>query len=727
MTRPLTFCAALCAALLFTPLVRAQTDLYVGSNSSGVTTNFTSGTNAYENTFVGYDSGANSNTLNVLNPGTLLTNSGTLVVGRNGAGNSLTISNGGTVWSLDGRIGSSGGGSNNSALVTGTNSRWTMNGSLLVGQNGVGNSLVISNGGTVASGGSRIGFASISSNNSVLVVGAGSLWTNSSSIDVGERSAGNSLTVAGGGTVAASGLTIAASNGSSGTLNIGRFGTNDTGGTINAPTIAFGAGTGAINFNQSDAVTITSSISGAGTLNQLGAGTTTLSGTNTYSGMTTISDGVLQVGDGGNSGSLGSSAVVNNASLIFNRSGSLAVGGVISGAGSVRQIGAGTTTLSGTNTYSGDTTISGGTLQTADASALGTSTVQLDAGSLAPVGTLNIGSLAWNGGSIAATLGTNTSFVGIGTNFTLGAGGGSFAFTGDGSIAINTDYALLGWTNWGAITGTNFRGNALLGLDPIFTINGTNLLVNFEGATSGSILQNSSDVYTPVYANFQVSNNVTTGTLSESNTVAALTFADGSTLTVYNTLNVTNGNLTVSNGLATVTNGTLATPGDLNKLGAGTLALLGAAQIGSNAVIDAGALLVEGNVNAISDLYIGQTNSNIAMVISNGGTVANVGGYIGLGSNAANSEVVVIGAGSLWTNSGALTVGSSGVGNSLAHFQRRHGAKYHGNDRKCHHCLEQLGAGVRERFALDECRRPHCGQQRQQQQTRHFQRRHSGQ
>ena len=29
-----------------------------------------------------------------------------------------------------------------------------------------------------------------------------------------------------------------------------------------------------------------------------------------------------------------------------------------------------------------------------------------------------------------------------------------------------------------------------------------------------------------------------------------------------------------------MTNGTLATPGDFNKLGAGTLALLGAAQVG---------------------------------------------------------------------------------------------------------------------------------------------------
>ena len=70
--------AALCVAVLFTPVAHAQENLYVGSNSSGVTTDFTSGTNAYANTYVGYDPGADSNTLNVLNTNTVLTNSGSL-------------------------------------------------------------------------------------------------------------------------------------------------------------------------------------------------------------------------------------------------------------------------------------------------------------------------------------------------------------------------------------------------------------------------------------------------------------------------------------------------------------------------------------------------------------------------------------------------------------------------------------------------------------------------
>ena len=131
-------------------------------------------------------------------------------------------------------------------------------------------------------------------------------------------------------------------------------------------------------------------------------------------------------------------------------------------------------------------------------------------------------------------------------------------------------------------------------------------------------------------------------------------------MTVYNTLNVTNGNFTVNSGLATVTNGTLATPGDFNKLGAGTLALLGAAQVGSNAVIDAGALLVESTVNAAGDLYVGQTNSGIAMVISNGGLVTvGTNAYLGMSNSASNNLLLVTGTNGAKTASSLPIIGRS--------------------------------------------------------------------
>jgi T5SS/PEP-CTERM-associated repeat protein len=444
MKKTTRLAVTLCATALFTPLSHAQ-NLYVGSNSSGVTTNFTSGTNAYGNTIVGVNAGDSNNTLNVYNAGTLLTNSDSLTVGGSGSGNSLVISNGGTVaadnllnlgqsagsdsnsivvtgtgsslavgnafiGTADG-VGNTGNtlevsaggsltsvnvtlrGSSNSVLVTGSNSTWTNSGQFSVGEGvqsySTGNSLVISNGGKVVSGSmaysddfkigidpgdnqnsvtitgagsmlsnggdltvgyygssnslvisdggtvaNRDGFIGrlssgvnfAATHNTALVTGAGSLWTNSGTLTVGgsplSGATGGTLTVASGGTVAAvGGITIAAQAGDIGTLNIGRFGTNDAAGTIIAPTIAFGAGTGVINFNQSNSTTVSAAISGNGTVNQLGSGTTTLSASNTYTGATTVSAGKLVV-----DGSISLSTVTVQGGTL---SGSGTVGGLI--------------------------------------------------------------------------------------------------------------------------------------------------------------------------------------------------------------------------------------------------------------------------------------------------------------------------------------------------------------------------------------------------------------
>ena len=166
--------AALCVAVLFTPVAHAQ-NLYVGSNSSGVTTDFTSGTNAYANTFVGYEPGADSNTLNVLNTNTVLTNSGNLTVGGSGSGNSLVISNEGQVANNGVTIiGNSNTSSHNSVLVTGSNSLLSNGNWLVLGWDGSGNSLTMSNGGQTIATGVYVADNSGGSN-TILVTGTGSL------------------------------------------------------------------------------------------------------------------------------------------------------------------------------------------------------------------------------------------------------------------------------------------------------------------------------------------------------------------------------------------------------------------------------------------------------------------------------------------------------------------------------------------------------------------------
>src|SRR5271165_1574649 len=103
---------------------------------------------------------------------------------------------------------------------------------------------------------------------------------------------------------------------------------------------------------------------GTGTLalTKSGTGTFILTGANLYAGGTTISAGVLQLGNGTATGSV-LGGIIDNGVLQFNRSDAgLILSGAISGTGSVLQAGSGTVTLSGTNVYSGVTTVNAGTL-----------------------------------------------------------------------------------------------------------------------------------------------------------------------------------------------------------------------------------------------------------------------------------------------------------------------------------------------------------------------------
>src|SRR5690606_26288898 len=94
---------------------------------------------------------------------------------------------------------------------------------------------------------------------------------------------------------------------------------------------------------------------------QLGSGTTILTADNAYTGGTTITNGALQLGNGGTSGFV-TGDVANNGSLIFDRSDSVGFDGLISGTGAVTQNGSGIVTLTADNSRSAATTRSAGTL-----------------------------------------------------------------------------------------------------------------------------------------------------------------------------------------------------------------------------------------------------------------------------------------------------------------------------------------------------------------------------
>ena len=104
-------------------------------------------------------------------------------------------------------------------------------------------------------------------------------------------------------------------------------------------------------------------IAGAGRLVKTSASTATLETENTFVGGTTVTGGILRVGNGGAAGSLtGSVAIEAGGTLEFNRSGSLAVAGVLSGDGALVKNGTGLVTLDGSHTFSGTVQVNAGSL-----------------------------------------------------------------------------------------------------------------------------------------------------------------------------------------------------------------------------------------------------------------------------------------------------------------------------------------------------------------------------
>jgi T5SS/PEP-CTERM-associated repeat protein len=253
-------------------------------------------------------------TVTVTGAGSTWSNSSGVNIGNLGTG-TLTLVDGGTLTDGMGAIGGAPG-SQGVVTVTGAGSTWTNTASLLVGGNATG-TLTIAAGGTVTSVGGAIGIggAGFGSQGTVLITGQGSSWSSSPGIEVGTLGGTGALTIADGG-VASGPIFIASTAGSIGTVNIGAATGNpaDAPGTLNTTSVAFGAGTGALNFNHtSNNYVFEPAISGNGAVNVL-AGITMLTANNTYTGPTTISGGALIV-----SGSIASSSLttVNNRTALL--------------------------------------------------------------------------------------------------------------------------------------------------------------------------------------------------------------------------------------------------------------------------------------------------------------------------------------------------------------------------------------------------------------------------
>lgn len=396
---------------------------------------------------------------------------------------------------------------------------------------------------------------------------------------------------------------------SNGTLQVGNGGTT---GTIGTGTVY---NDGALVLNRTDTLTISGSIAGSGTVSQLGTGTVILTGTNSYSGLTTISNGTLQIGNGGKTGTLGTGEVDNHGTLAFNRDDFLVVNNLITGSGGVHQVGNGTVVLTADNTYSGGTLVSAGTLQVGDGGDSG----RIGSGDVTNNATLvfnrtddvvldnaisGTGMLVQAGQGLLVLRGSNSySGVTLITNGVLQVGdGGTTGSLGTGNVTNNT---MLVFNRADDVVVSNLisgTGNLIHLGDGILTLTANNNYSGITAITNGTL---------------QVGNGGISGAIS--------------TNEVYNF-----GSLIFNRSNDLVITSVITGSGSVRHAGAGQLTLAGTNTFTGGFLVDGGGIVRARNSSSFGNGNLELLNGTLQVdgTLTNGLTI-NVGGNFVQGADGA--------------------------------------------------------------------------------------------
>jgi autotransporter-associated beta strand protein len=481
--------------------------------------------------------------------------------------------------------------------------------------------------------------------------GSNFTYNGSSNITLARATSGGSgdatLNLSGGTFTTTQGFSNTAAGTGSGTtnLNFSSGGTikisNDIAALItqggSAFNVSMGTGGGIIDTNGFNTA-IGVEVSGAGGLTKAGAGTLTLTGANSYAGTTAVTEGTLQIGDGGTSGTFGT-GVVNvdgSSTLLLNRTdgGSMSADlnfGLTSGSNTMRVV-------------AGTWDINGGTT---NLDVRNTATWTVDAGA-----TLNINqnTTAGNNVGFSGTTPTPTLILdGAGTgvmNRLIASGGaaGDVVKNGTGTWTFNAAYSGSdGWKTGGLTINDGVLAAGADNVLPWGTDRG-NVTVNTPGVldlTAGSVNVNGLAGDGTVRITGATDRTLTLGnadTTADFSGALQNTGAGVLALTKVGTGTQTLSGTNTHTGATTVSAGTLA-------LGAsGSIANTPTLSVETGATLDVSA------VTGGWTLGVGQTlqgTGTVSGAVTASGTVAP--GANGIGTLTAGSSNVTWNAGNAWT------------------------------------------------------------------------------
>ena len=242
------------------------------------------------------------------------------------------------------------------------------------------------------------------------------------------------------------------------------------------------SGTGAVQVDTAGTnLTLSGTLSGNGALLKTGAGNLILTASNTYSGLTTLTSGTLQLGDGASNNGYINGNITNNGTLTYADPNGVTVAaaetvaGSIGGSGAVIKTAAGTVILTNTSGYTGGTTVNLGALGVAITTSgtiapFGSNTVTINSGGEVVLGLQSASdanthyyanSFVLNGGSLLAFEGIEhvVANLGVGGNggYLYSAYNGKYLnldglVSGTGALTVDSPNTSLGTAAWPSTT-----------------------------------------------------------------------------------------------------------------------------------------------------------------------------------------------------------------------------------------------------------------------------------